>query len=243
MPVRFSFQTTPWRRFVAERAHEFGIAEPHADALHVFDELLGRILDALFFLHRRARYGHHPARERGVAAHKRHLLDDFDFGARLKGGKGRRRARKARSDDEHVYRAIERRSRGAFCVKACGRSRPCRETRPDGSDDAERSATKQFSSLHDSSPLVQLSARARRATAVGLAFDHFRHGLSGGKRRGERRGTRSGFDTVLIVRRRPPILRPTPWSAFDGPRSARCPCRSVRICARFSLVPCNTPAH
>ena len=31
--------------------------------------------------------------------------------------------------------------------------------------------------------------RARRAIAGGLAFDHFRHGLSGGKRRGERRGS------------------------------------------------------
>ena len=81
IPVHTDIAACPFKGFCGvftDEPNMLRIAQTQTNALHVGHQCFGRVLDALLFLHARARYGEHAARKRGVAAHESHF---FKYGS------------------------------------------------------------------------------------------------------------------------------------------------------------------
>ena len=81
IPVHTDITACPFKGFCGvftDEPNMLRIAQTQTNALHVGHQCFGRVLDALLFLHARARYGEHAARKRGVAAHESHF---FKYGS------------------------------------------------------------------------------------------------------------------------------------------------------------------
>ncbi len=105
---------------LAEDAHELGLRPPAARGERLRDELLDAVLDAERALSLRIHGVEVSAREPGVAARARELLDDEHAArARLPCGDGARRAGPARAGDEDVDRFVP--ARGHAGARPVGR--------------------------------------------------------------------------------------------------------------------------